>query len=58
VLFEDVTDSRIRDMVTDVRKGALNAIVAPSRIVLSKAKYQIDDHLPDPWPTGLRVLSI
>lgn len=48
MLFEDVTDDGIRDVVTKVGQRALDPIESPGRILLGETNDQVNNHLANP----------
>ena len=58
VLFENIADRRVGDVITDVGQGPLDPVVTPGRILLGLAKDQIDDDLADSRATWLLLLPI
>ena len=56
--FEDVFHGGIGDAVADISQGALDAVVALSRVLFLKPQDQIDDDLTDAWPTWLLLPTI
>jgi hypothetical protein len=55
VLLQDVADAAIGG-VPEIGQGALDAIIAPGRILLGETDHQVLDALRDRWTAGL-VLS-
>ena len=45
VLFQDVTDGLVGDLVAEVGQRSLDAIVTPGRILACHAEHQLDDFL-------------
>jgi hypothetical protein len=45
--FEDIFHGGIGDAVADISQGALDAVVAPGRVLLREPQNQIDDDLAD-----------
>ena len=50
MLFENVADGSIGNVIANVRQRALDPVVSPVQVFLGEAKDQIDDDLPDSWP--------
>ena len=49
VLFEDVADGLIGDLVAQIGQCTLNAVVTPGRILACHAEHQLDDFLGHRW---------
>ena len=59
VFLEDVANSLIGDLVTQVSQGALDLVVSPGYILPRKANNKIDDLLPCTWASrGLTTFAI
>ena len=56
--FADIFHGSIGDAVANVGQGALDAVVAPGRVLLREPQDQIDDDLTDAWPTWLLLPTI
>ena len=58
MLSEDVADRRVRELVSEIRHGALDTVVAPGRILLGHTQDQVDDLGSDSWPPhGLSAVA-
>ena len=55
--LQHVGDGGIGDVISDVLKCSLNAIVAPRRIFRRKANDGIHDFLTDAWSTGFSLVA-
>jgi hypothetical protein len=51
VLFQDVANRRVRDVIADIVQGAPDPVVTPGRILAGKLQSEVDDVLTDPRPT-------
>lgn len=49
--FEYVADSRVGDVIVDVGQGALDAVIAPSRVLPGELQNQVDDLLVERRPS-------
>ena len=56
MLFENVADGSIGNVIANVRQRALDPVVSPVQVFLGEAKDQIDDDLPDSWPADALAL--
>jgi hypothetical protein len=47
MLFQDVTNGRVRDVIADIVQRALNPVITPGRILPGKPQSEVDDDLTD-----------
>ena len=58
MLLQDIGHAGIRNLVTHIGQGALNAVITPGGVFLGEANHQIANHLRERRTTGFLLPTV